>query len=122
MFTRKHLFAGMAILPLFFALTLTAAPTNPLEVTITQTSAGEMRFRITVLNPSDRSLSITIHHGRDLLFEDLTARPTYDNVFNLSDLEDGDYTVIVTSGKEKVARTLHIQTETKVTRNVSQSR
>jgi len=115
MFTRKHVFAGMAILPLFFALTLTAAP-NPLQVTIRQTNAGEMRFRISVVNPSDRALSISILHGRDVLFEDLTARPTYDNVFNLSDLEDGDYIVLISSGKEKITRTIHIQTQTKIDR------
>lgn len=110
----------MAILPLFFTLTLTAAPTpNPLQVTITQTNAGEMRFRVTVVNPSDRALSISILHGRDVLFEDLTARPTYDNVFNLSDLEDGDYVVLISSGKEKITRTIHIQTETKIDRQVT---
>jgi len=118
MFTRKHLFAGMAILPLFFALTLTAAPT-PLQVTIKQTNAGEMRFRITVVNANDHTLSISIHHGHDLLFEDLTAKPTYENVFNLSDLEDGDYIVTISSGKEKITRTLHIQTETKVDRQLT---
>ena len=118
MFTRKHVFAGMAILPLFFALTLTAAP-NPLQVTIKQTNAGEMRFRITVVNPSDRPLSISIQHGHDVLFEDLTARPTYENVFNLSDLEDGDYVVLISSGKEKITRTIHIQTETKIDRQLT---
>lgn len=118
MFTRKHLFAGMAILPLFFALTLTAAP-NPPQVTIRQTNAGEMRFRITVINPTDRALSISIQHGRDILFEDLTAKPTYDNVFNLSDLEDGDYVINVISGREKISRTIHIQTETRVDRQLT---
>jgi hypothetical protein len=118
MFTRKHRIAGMAILPLFFALTLTAAP-NPLQVTITQTSAGEMRFRITVVNPGDRAISVSIHHGHDLLFEDLTARPTYDNIFNLSDLEDGDYVVLISSGKEKITRTIHIHTETKIDRQLT---
>jgi hypothetical protein len=118
MFTRKLVFAGMAILPLFFALTLTAAP-NPLQVTIKQTNAGEMRFRITVVNPTDRPLAISIQHGHDVLFEDLTVRPTYENVFNLSDLEDGDYVVLISSGKEKITRTIHIQTETKIDRQLT---
>jgi hypothetical protein len=115
MYNRKHLFAEMAILPLFFALTLTASP-NPPQVTISQLNAGEMKFRITVINPSDRTLAISIQHGHDVLFEDLTAKPTYENVFNLSDLEDGDYLVLITSGKEKISRALHIQTKTKVDR------
>jgi len=101
MFTRKHVFAGMV------------------HVTIKQTNAGEMRFRITVVNSNDRALSISIHHGHDVLFEDLTVKSTYENVFNLSDLEDGDYIVFISSGKEKITRTLHIQTETKVDRQLT---
>jgi hypothetical protein len=118
MFTRKRRFAGMAILPLFFALTLIAAPT-PLQVTIRQTNAGEMKFRITIVNPNDHPVSISIHHGHDLLFEDLTGKPTYDNVFNLSDLEDGDYIIQISSGKEKITRTIRIQTETKIDRQLT---
>ena len=118
MYTRKHLFAGMAILPLFFALTLNAA-TDPLQVTIQQTNACEMKFRITIVNPADRPVSIHINHNRDLLFEDFTLKPTYENIFNLSELEDGEYVILISCGKEKVTRTIRIQTQTKVDRKLT---
>lgn len=111
----------MAIVPLFFALTLTASPKEGphLQVSIKQTNPGEMKFRIAVASETDRTVSIAIHHGRDVLFEDLTGRPTYENIFNLSDLEDGDYIVLITSGKEKISRTIHIQTQTKIDRQLT---
>jgi hypothetical protein len=92
---------------------------SPLQVTIKQTSDGEMKFRITVVNANDRSVAISIQHGREVLFEDFTGRSTYENIFNLSALEDGDYVVLITSGKERITRTIHIQTETKVDRQVN---
>ena len=142
MYTRKHLLASVAILPLFSALTLTASPAasqndhypipaltqahpqdslvaSHLQVAIKQTSPGEMKFRIAVASETDRVMSIAIQHGHDLLFQDLTGKPTYENIFNLSDLEDGDYTVLVTSGKEKITRIIHIQTQTKIDRQLT---
>ena len=142
MFTRKHRFAGKAILPLFIALTL-AAPhafsqnyrykiasmaqcnvldsilASHLQVSIQQPDAGIMKFRVTVLNPTDRSLTVTIRHGNDLLFEDLVGKTSYDNVFNMTDLEDGDYVILISSGKEKISRNIRIQTETKIDRQLT---
>ncbi|HLZ86918.1 MAG TPA: hypothetical protein VKQ52_06760, partial [Puia sp.] len=142
MFTRKHTIFGTAILPLFIALTLTApqafsqnyhykiasvAQCNTLDsilaarlqVSIKQTDAGEMKFRVTILNPTEHTVSIAIRRGNDLIFEDLTGKTTYDNVFNLSDLEDGNYVILISSGKEKISRNIRIQTETKVDRQLT---
>lgn len=141
MYTRKQQFAGMAILPLFFALSLTATPASSqnyhhkvvtpaqasvldsmqsdrLQVAIRQTNAGELRFRISILNPNVHQMTISVQRGRDVLFEDLTNKPNYDNIFNFSDLEDGEYVILVNNGKEKVSRNIRIQTETKVDRQV----
>src|SRR5882757_2032889 len=133
MFTRKHQFTGKAILPLFIALTL-AAPhafsqnyhykiasiaqcnvldsilASHLQVNIKQPDASVMKFRVTVLNPTDHSISITIRHGNDLLFEDLTGRTSYDNIFNMADLEDGNYVILISNGKEKITRNIRIAT------------
>ena len=142
MFTRKHPFTGKAILPLFIALTL-AAPhafsqnyhhkiastaqcnvldsilASHLQVNIQQPDASIMKFRITVLNPADRSLTISIRHGNDLLFEDLVGKASYDNVFNMTDLEDGDYVILISSGKEKISRNIRIQTATRIDRQLT---
>src|SRR5579872_6452690 len=141
MYTRKQS-TGAAILSLFIALTLIASPafsqnyhykvitpaqcsaldslqSTHLQVAIRQASAGEMRFRISVLNPTDRPMSISLHHGHDLLFEDSSLKPTYDNVFNLTDLEDGDYVILISNGKEKITRNIRIQTETKIDRQLT---
>ena len=69
--------------------------------------------------PAHLNNIVTSAYGHDILFEDLTAKPTCENVFNLSDLEDGDYVVLVSSGKEKITRTLHIRTETKVDKQLT---
>ena len=142
MFTRKHLFTGKAILPLFIALTLAAPHTfsqnyhykiasiaqcnvldsilaSHLQVNIKQPDAGVMKFRVTVLNPTDHSIAISIRHGNDLLFEDLIGRTSYDNIFNMADLEDGNYVILISNGKEKVTRNIRIATETRVDRQLT---
>src|SRR5579859_5468945 len=112
MFTRKQ-FTGKAILPLFITLTL-AAPqafsqnyhykvatiaqcnvldsivSAHLQVSIRQVDSSSMRFRITIQNPSQHVVSISIHRGNDILFEDIAGKAPYDYVYNLSDLEDGN--------------------------------
>jgi hypothetical protein len=90
-----------------------------LQVAIQQTDASEMRFRVTIQNPTPHAVTISIRRGNDLLFEDLTGKPVYDNVFNLSGLDDGNYMILVTSGREKVVRNIHISTETRVDRRLT---
>ena len=139
---RKH-FTGMAILPLFITLTL-AAPqafsqnyhykvatvtecdvldsivaAAHLQVSIKQIDSNSMRFRITIENPGQHAVSISINHGDDILFQDIAGKAPYDYIYNLSDLEDGDYSIVVSSGKEKISRNIRIQTDTKVDRLIT---
>ncbi|GGB03052.1 hypothetical protein [Puia dinghuensis] len=140
--SRKQ-FTGKAILPLFITLTLaapqafsqnyhykvaTAAQCNALDsivaaahlqVSIRQMDSSSMRFRITIQNPNQHAVSISIHHGNDILFEDIAGKAPYDYVYNLSDLEDGDYLIVVSSGKEKISRNIRIQTDTRVDRLIT---
>lgn len=137
MYTRKHQFAGMAILPLFIALTLTASTASSqsyhpkivttaqasaldsaqsarLQVLVRQTNATEMRFRVSILNPTGHSVSIQVQKEHDVLFADIIGTSNYDNVFNFSEMEDGDYVILIANGKERIIRTIRIQTQTKV--------
>lgn len=138
----QTLSTAKASLPFFIALTLAAPRTFSqnyhykiattaqcntldsiaaahLQVVIKAADSNGMRFRVSILNPTERSISITIRKGNDLIFEDLVGRSSYDNIFNLSDLEDGNYQLLVSNGKEKITRTIRIQTETKVDRQLT---
>jgi hypothetical protein len=139
---RKRSITGKAVLPLFIALTLTASQAfsqnyhykiasmaqcyaldsivaSHLQVSISQTDGNEMKFRVTIVNPTSRAASVTIRRGNDLLFEDMVGKQPYDHIFNLNDLEDGNYVILISTGKEKIARNIRIQTQTKVARQLT---
>jgi hypothetical protein len=130
------------MLTLFIALTLTASPSfsqnyhykvatpaqcntldsivaSHLQVSIKQAAADEMRFRVSVLNPTEHVATLSIRHGADLLFEDYVGHAGYDHIFNLNDLEDGEYVILISSGKEKITRNIRIQTKTRVDRQLT---
>jgi hypothetical protein len=135
--------AAMAVLPLFIAFTLTtphaahsqnyyhkmplsriagaldsvAAP--QLQVSIQQLSGDEMKFRVAVMDVDDHAVLMTITNGDDVLFNRTLGKAPFESVFNLSDLEDGNYEMLVSCGKEKITKTIHIQTQTRIDRRLS---
>lgn len=92
------------------------------EVTRLQVSIQQetnLKFRIAVLNPLGRAMNINILRNDDVLFSENTREDQYFNVFNFTQLEDGDYKIVVFNGKERIIKNVHLQTATKVDRQVS---
>jgi hypothetical protein len=132
-----------AILPLFIAFTLTApraahsqkdhhkmplsqiagaldaVATPQLQVSIQQLTSDGMKFRVAVMDDADHAIFITITGGDDVLYSRTLGKAPLESVFNLSELEDGNYQLSVSCGKEKVTKTFRIQTQTKVDRRLS---
>jgi hypothetical protein len=88
---------------------LDSMASDHLQVSIIQQDNG-MKFRVAIVNPSSRYASISIQRGSDELFGESIRTGTYENIFNLNQLEDGDYKIIVVGGKEKVTRHFSIHT------------
>jgi len=77
---------------------------------------NNMKFRIAVSNPVSRYITITIKKQNDIYFSEMIATANYENVYDLNQLEDGNYQVQVIGGKEKVLKNIRIQTSTQVNR------
>ena len=93
--------------------------TARLQVSIQPEDKANLKFRIAILNPLGRAMSINILKNDDVLFSENARGDQYFNVFNFTQLEDGDYQIVVFNGKERIIRNVHLQTATKVDRQVS---
>jgi hypothetical protein len=136
--------AAKAITPLFFVLTLTATAATSqnyhhkmplgqiagaldsvaapqLQVSVQQLTTEGMKFRVAIMDAAEHTVMITIKGGAndEVLYDRTLGKAPFESVFNLSDLEDGDYQLLISCGKEKIVKTIHIQTQTKVDRRVS---
>jgi hypothetical protein len=89
-----------------------------LQVSIQQDKES-LKFRLSILNPQGRSMSINILKNDDVLFSENVTGDQYFNLFNFTQLEDGDYKVIVFNGKERIIKSIRLQTATTVDRQVS---
>lgn len=78
-----------------------------------------MKFRLTALNPASKYMIITIQKGDDVLFNESVRQDMYDYVFDLSSLDDGNYRLMVSNGKEKISKNIQIETATHVDRELS---
>ena len=87
-----------------------------LQVNISQLDKNNMKFRIAVSNPVSRYIIITIKKQSDVYFSEMISTASYENVYDLNQLEDGNYQVQVIGGKERVLKNIHIQTSTQVSR------
>ncbi|HTI94625.1 MAG TPA: hypothetical protein VL727_28735 [Puia sp.] len=90
-----------------------------LKVSIQQQDKANLKYRIAVLNPLGRAMSISILKNDDVLFSENTTGDQYFNLFNFSQLEDGDYKVVVFNGKERITKSIHLHSETTVDRQLS---
>lgn len=87
-----------------------------MQVSISQPDRQNMKFHIAILNPAARSVTITIQRKDDLLFTETITNDRYENIYDLDQLEDGNYLITVRGGKEKFTRNISIHTETNVNR------
>jgi hypothetical protein len=87
-----------------------------LEVNISQPEKDNMKFRIAVSNPVSRYITITIKRQGEIYFSEMIATTNYENIYDLNQLEDGNYEVQITGGKERVLKNISIRTSTQVNR------
>jgi hypothetical protein len=92
--------------------------TPHLRVNIQQPDKANMRFRIDVSNPNCRHALITIRKKDDVYMSESISGPVYASMLDFSQMEDGDYQIVVAGGKEKICTNLSIHTETQVNRQV----
>lgn len=90
-----------------------------LQLNIQQQDKATAKFKVAVLNPTGRNMSISIIKNDDVLFSENAVGDQYFNVFNFTELEDGDYKVIVFNGKERIIKNIHLATSTTVDRQIS---
>ena len=93
--------------------------TPHLLLSVCQPDKSVMKFRIAFSNPNGRRATITIRKKDDVYFYENVAGQEYVSLYDLGQLEDGDYQVIVTGGKERVSSRISIHTETQVSREVT---
>lgn len=90
-----------------------------LQVSLRQPDKATLKFQISVLNPTGRAMNISIQRNDDVLFAENFSGDQYFNLFNMSELEDGDYKFVVFNGKDRIVKTIHLQTATTVDRQIS---
>jgi hypothetical protein len=90
----------------------TPTTTAHMQINVRQMDPNSMKFRVAVFNPFARAATITICRGEDILYTESGVRGEYQNLFNLEQLEDGNYQIRITSGKETISKDINIHTET----------
>jgi outer membrane lipoprotein-sorting protein len=95
---------------------LDSLETPHLRVSVDQPDKSVMKFRVFLSNPNSRRATISIRKKNDIyLYETISGRE-FATMYDFEQLEDGDYEVIVTGGREKVSTNISIHTETQVSR------
>jgi len=95
---------------------LDSLETPHLQLSVYQPDKNVMKFRIAFSNPNGRRATISIRKKDDVYLYENIAGQEYVSLYDFGQLEDGDYQVIVTGGKEKVSSSISIRTETQVSR------
>ena len=98
---------------------------NPVQVTISQSDSADLKFRIHILNPEEQKVTIYIRSKSlgTIFIKTLTdsefANHEYANLYNLNELEDGQYSIEVVAGGESIHKDILINTITKIDRRAS---
>ncbi len=91
-----------------------------MQINVRQHIVGNLKFRVAVFNPFTRPAVIMICKGGDVLYTENGVKGQYENLFNLDQLEDGNYQVVITCGKETISKDIDINTETATGNRVAQ--
>ncbi len=75
---------------------------------------GNLRFKLSFENPLRQKTQISLLDKNDnLYFNDFAGNDTrYSRSFNLSNLEDGVYSFVISSGTDKITKEFIISTQT----------
>jgi hypothetical protein len=93
-------------------------PARPahMQLDILQQETGKLS--VTVINPFTKSATIMVCKGRDFLYVLDGVKGQYKTLLNLNELEDGNYKLVVISGKESITKDINIHTSTTTEREV----
>jgi hypothetical protein len=99
---------------------ITAEPVRPahIQINVQQQEISNLKFNVTVVNPFAKSATIMVCKGRDILYAEDGVKGQYKTIFNLNELEDGNYKIVVISGKESITKDINIRTTTTTDREV----
>jgi hypothetical protein len=92
---------------------------NIFQVSVSQEVGSNLGFKILVNNPGQELLNVTLKDQQGKLFQDdiFYRRPNYAMNLDLARLEDGIYTLSITTNYETFKKTFTLTTEELGTRN-----
>ncbi|MDZ7900425.1 MAG: hypothetical protein U5N85_20660 [Arcicella sp.] len=92
---------------------------NLFQVSVKQDNSNLLKFNVTVNNPGQELLNVTLKDQNGKLFQDdiFYRRPNYAMILDLERLEDGAYTLSIVTNYESFTKTFSISTEELGTRN-----
>ena len=92
---------------------------NLFQVSVIQEVSNSTNFKVMVNNPAQELLNVTLKDQNGKLFQDdiFHRRPNYSMLLDLARLEDGVYTLSITTNYESFVRSFSISTEELGTRN-----
>lgn len=100
--------------------TQAVASANPLKPRVTR--VGEtLNFEVRFENPNADRISVDIQDDRsNNLFRDVahSNAPRYARRFDLSGLEDGTYTFVISNGKDRYTESFELRTQVQTSRSV----
>jgi hypothetical protein len=92
---------------------------NLFQVSVNQETSSSLNFKIIINNPAQELLNVNLKNQTGQLFQDdiFHRRPNYSMLLDLERLEDGIYTLSITTNYESFAKNFVITTEELGTRN-----
>ena len=92
---------------------------NLFQVSVNQEVNNLLNFKVTVNNPAQELLNVTLKDQNGKLFQDdiFHRRPNYSMLLDLARLEDGIYTLSITTNYESFVKSFSISTQELGSRN-----
>jgi hypothetical protein len=92
---------------------------NLFQVFVNQEVSNPLAFKVTVNNPAQELLNVTLKDQNSKLFQDdiFHRRPNYAMLLDLERLEDGVYTLSITTNYESFVKSFSVITQELGTRN-----
>lgn len=84
-------------------------------------ASADALFKVSFEQEGTKKVSLIIRddYGNNLYRQTFSGMPRYNGVFNLSQLEDGVYTFVITNGTESYTQSFTIKTQFKVNRTIA---
>ena len=98
---------------------------DPVQVSISQSDSSDLKFRVYIINPEEQKVTIYIRSKAlgTLFTKTLTegefSNHEYANLYNMNELEDGQYSIEVVAGKDSIRKEIVINTTTRIDRKAS---